>query len=91
MNYLKEKGLPYDEKRIGNEFARNNAILFNWLNKHKWQIKDLGEGTIIEVIKIEKYCKKTDIPNDLNNAVVWSLDVNDHCSNSIKDLEKKYV
>ena len=26
LNYLKEKGLPYDEKRIGNEFARNKEM-----------------------------------------------------------------
>lgn len=26
VNYLKEKGLPYDEKRIGNEFARNKEM-----------------------------------------------------------------
>lgn len=26
VNYLKEKGFPYDEKRIGNEYARNKEM-----------------------------------------------------------------
>ena len=66
-----------------------NQKLYDWLYEHRWNIKDIGSGTIIEVIELEEN-DRIKIPNNLKDATVWNLNVNHHSSETIEDLEKRY-
>lgn len=67
-----------------------NQEKYDWLYDYKWNIKDIGRGTIINVINLqENDCMK--IPNNIKNAIVWSLNISHHSSETIEDLEKRYL
>lgn len=67
-----------------------NQEKYDWLYDHKWNIKDIGRGTIIKVIDLqENDCMK--IPNNIKDAIVWSLNISHHSSETIEDLEKNYL
>lgn len=70
-----------------------NQEKYDWLYDHKWNIKDIGRGTIIKVIDLqEDDCMK--LPNnikDIENVLIWSLKINHHSSKTIKDLEERYI
>ena len=67
-----------------------NQEIYDWLYDHKWNIKDLGNGTIIKVIKLEEN-DKMNIPNDIKDANVWAIKVSHHSSESINDVKERYV
>ena len=74
----------------GTDLVELNQEKYDWLYEHRWNIKDIGAGTIIKVIELqENDCIK--IPNNVKNAKVWNINVNHHSSETIEDLERKYL
>lgn len=74
----------------GTDVISLNQKLYDWLYEYKWNIKDVGEGKIIKVIElIENDCLK--IPDNITNAKVWHIKMDHNSSETIKDLEERYI
>ena len=103
-NIFENLTLDFDNKNyvmIGRYFFNDEADdfielteeMFNWLNYRKYNI-DIGNGTIIEVIKNGKNDWSSDrmkIPDNLKNATVYLINASDRSSSSVEDLEKNYI
>lgn len=67
-----------------------NQERYDWLYEHKWNIKDMGSGTIIKVLEIAEN-DRLKIPDNIKDASVWALRVNHHDLETIQDLEERYT
>ena len=75
------------------DFIELTEEMFKWINNRKYDI-DIGDGTIIEVIKNGKNSWSSDrmkIPDNLNNATAYLIKSSKNSSSSIEDLEKNYI
>ena len=75
------------------DFIELTEEMFNWLNDRKYDI-DIGNGTIIEVIKSGKNSwssNRMKISDNLKNATVYLINASYRSSSSVEDLEKNYI
>lgn len=72
----------------GIDYIRLNKEIFDWLNKHKYEIK-LNDGLIIEELDIDEDCIK--IPDGITDAKVWNIKIDQSSSESIHDLQLNYI
>ena len=103
-NIFENLTLDFDNKNyvmIGRYFFNDEADdfielteeMFNWLNDRKYDI-DIGNGTIIEVIKSGKNSwssNRMKISDNLKNATVYLINASYRSSSSVEDLEKNYI
>lgn len=79
-----------DDFDSGTDVIELNKKLYDWLYEYKWNIKDIGEGIIIKVIElVENDCIR--IPDNIKDAKVWHIKMNHYSSETIEDLEKRYM
>lgn len=89
-NYYVYLGKEIYDSEDGMDLIDLNQEIYDWLYDHKWNIKEMGRGTIIKVIDLqENDCMK--IPDNIKDALVWCLNVSHHSSENIKDLEERYI
>ena len=77
----------------GTDYIELTPELFDWINKRKYDL-DWGNGSIIEVISSGKNTWSEDfikIPDNLTSAYAWSIDADQNSSETIEDLDKRYI
>ncbi len=82
----------------GDDIIYLTEKLWNWLKDHYMNLPDVGNGTIIEVIKEgSHYADSINIPKDLDlksderDVAVFYVKRNEYSSSTIEDLEKRYI
>lgn len=68
-----------------------NQDIYDWLYEHRFNISDIGNGSIIKVINISDGFSINIHPNIPKDAKVWYFNSNIFAPNNITDLENNYA